>query len=133
MPEKRNHEKILETRFFTGYNSTITKALIRSSNQGSACKGETSVTERCLEAKLANSPVSESEPLPIHSVIMAIKVCRKMKQDGTANKCSFLHLCFFFAGKEMSMENVTNIKNEGLSRIEACESLADLQNLRVLY
>ena len=33
----------------------------------------------------------------------------------------------------MSMENVTNIKNEGLSRIEACESLADLQNLRVLY
>ena len=27
----------------------------------------------------------------------------------------------------MSMENVTNIKNEGLSRIEACESLADLQ------
>ena len=80
-----------------------------------------------------NSPGSESDPLPIHSVIMRIKVCRKMKQDGTANVRSFLHLCFFFAGKEMSMENVTNIKNEGLSRIEACESLADLQELRVLY
>ena len=56
-----------------------------------------------------------------------------MKQDGTANVRSFLHLCFFFAGKEMSMENVTNIKQEALSRLEACESLADLQELRVLY
>ncbi len=33
----------------------------------------------------------------------------------------------------MSMENVTNIKQEALSRLEACESLADLQELRVLY
>ena len=80
-----------------------------------------------------NSPGSESDPLPIHSVIMRIKVCRKMKQDGTANVRSFLHLCFFFAGKVMSMENVTNIKQEALSRLEACESLADLQELRVLY
>lgn len=91
------------------------------------------MTERCLEAKLANSPVSESEPLPIHSVIMAIKVCRKMKQDGTANVRSFLHLCFFFAGKEMSMENLTQIKEAGLEKIMACESLAALQQLRVLY
>ena len=80
-----------------------------------------------------NSPGSESDPLPIHSVIMRIKVCRKMKQDGTANVRPFLHLCFFFAGKEMSMENVPNIKQEALSRLEACESLADLQELRVLY
>lgn len=91
------------------------------------------MTERCLEAKLANSPVSESEPLPIHSVIMAIKVCRKMKQDGTANKVRSCACAFFFAGKEMSMENLTQIKEAGLEKIMACESLAALQQLRVLY
>ena len=31
------------------------------------------------------------------------------------------------------MEKLTSIKEEGLSQIEACEDLAQLQQLRVLY
>ena len=91
-----------------------------------------SPTERHLGSELMNSPGSESKPLPNHSVIMVIKVSQD--EAGWYREQVFVPaLVLFFAGKEMSMENVTNIKNEGLSRIEACESLADLQNLRVLY
>lgn len=58
-----------------------------------------------------------------------------MKRDGTAVKIVLAQIAAFFnAGKERKkVMELQELKQESLSQIEACENLADLQQLRVLY
>ena len=57
-----------------------------------------------------------------------------MKQDGTALSLGSCNLAAFYIQKGKNhMEKLTQLKDEGLAKIEQCGSASELQALRVLY
>ena len=60
-------------------------------------------------------------------------MCRKTKQDGTAQERSCRLAAFLLVGKEKTMKNLEQLKEEGLNAIRESQTLAALQQHRVLY